>query len=177
MHPSSRCSAQLLPAVAAGRRPGLSGRRSAAAALAAALALMACAPAAPARAEPRTVATLRAAAPLAGGGGFLGADLEREQASGSSWLVGVGLQPSGIYGGLRRYTRRSGDRPFYGAGVGLKIEPDGQALPAMWAEAGYELRLDPQVRALAALGLGLVSTRAGRTEARLLLGLGLGLTL
>ena len=141
------------------------------------LALLASVAGVPARAESRTVATLRAAAPLAGSGGFLGADLEREQISGSSWLIGVGLQPSGIYGGLRRYTRRSGDRPFYGAGIGLEIARDGQALPGMWVEGGYELRLDPQVRALAGVSLGLVSTRTGETRSQLFMVLGLGLLL
>ena len=158
-------------------RAEVARRATAAMATALAMALAVGLPAIPARAEPRTVATLRAAAPLTRGEGFLGLDLEGEQASGSSWLVGVSLQPSGLYGGLRRYTRRSGDRPFYGAGIGIEFDRYGQAFPGLWFEGGYELRLDRQVRALAGLGVALVSRPSGEMQSRLFLGLGLGVTL
>ena len=150
-----------------------------AAAILLALALVACGAASP-LATPvgaRDVATLRAGAPLAGSGGFVGLDLEREQPSGSAWLVGVSLQPSGLYGGLRRYVRPTADRPFYGAGIGLELAPDGEARPSLWVEGGYELRLDRNVRALAGAGLALSSDRWGLTRSRLLLQLGLGLVL
>lgn len=126
-------------------------------------------------AEPRTVASAHFSAM-----GF-GVDLEREHSGASSWLVGIALDPVGLYAGVRQYTVSAPvHRPFYGAYIGAQARSDPARLeefePGLWVSGGYEIRFDRRVRGTGELGFGLVST-GGRISSDVFIGLALGFSL
>lgn len=129
----------------------------------------------PAYAEPRTLASAHF-----GPTGF-GLDLERELGAGSGWLVGISLDPVGVYAGVRQYTTSAPvHRPFYGAYMGMRAHSAQAELhefhPGLWVGGGYEIRFDPRVRGTGELGFGLVEA-AGRIRSHVFIGLALGLKL
>ncbi len=124
----------------------------------------------PAAAEPRSVLGLHVAGWSAP---FTGLELERERADATAWVVGLSLEPPGFYGGARRYTRLRGDRPFYGAIIGLAADGTGYATQLRFS-GGYEVRFDAQVRGTAQAGFHLHSTGEGRLRSGLFIAFSMG---
>lgn len=124
----------------------------------------------PAAAEPRSVLGLHVAG---WGAAFAGLELEGERADATAWVVGLSLEPPGFYGGARRYTRLRGDRPFYGAIIGLAADRRGYETH-LRLSGGYEVRFDAQVRGTAQAGFHLHSTGEGRLGSGLFIAFSMG---